>query len=173
MIGWLADLAGLAGSVLQYGVAGGALALAVLCWGARFHPSVRGLSYELAVAGFGAALAAASWTASGLHHDRAAELEQAKRDLERWQQVAEEQAAQRERFAAVAFRQMQLAQERAIELYSMQEIVDDYENALASGGAGACAADEPYTRSMRKIRVVRPGTAETAGTGNGPGEPVP
>jgi len=173
VIAWLGDLAGGVGGLLRYGLAGGAFALAVLAFAARYHPSVRWPASDLAVLVFGSGLAVSAWTGSGLHHDRTAELERAQRELARWQAVAEEQAKQRERFAGVAFRQMQLAQERAVKLYDLQGIVDDYEDRLAAGDASACAADGAYTDSMRKIRVHSPGAGEAAGPGNGPGNPVP
>ncbi len=163
MLGFLSDVCGAVTGLAQVAVAGGVLGLAFVAYGARFHPTVPAPARELLVLGFGACLAVAAFLGSGIYHDRAAELEQAQRDLERWQRVAEKQAEQRQRYQDVTRRQMQLAQDRAFALQSMQEIVDDYEDALASGGAGSCTADDPYSRAMRSIRIIGPETAETAG----------
>ncbi|UES40925.1 hypothetical protein [Roseibium aggregatum] len=163
MLGFLSDIWGAVTGFAQVAVAGGVLGLAFVVYGARFHPAVPAPARELLVLAFGACLAVAGFLGSGIYHDRSAELEQAQRDLERWQKVAAEQAAQRERYQGVARRQMQLAQDRAFALQNMQEIVDDYEDALASGGAGSCAADDAYSRAMRSIRITGPETAETAG----------
>jgi hypothetical protein len=163
MLGFLADVWGVVSGLAQVLLAGGAVALAFVAYGARFHPAVPAPGRELLVLGFGACLAASAFLGSGIYHDRAAELQQAQRDLERWQRVAEKQAEQRQRYQDIARRQMQLAQDRAFALQNMQEIVDDYEDALASGGAGACAADDAYGRAMRSIRITGPETADTAG----------
>ncbi|WP_297842965.1 hypothetical protein [uncultured Roseibium sp.] len=163
MLGFLADVWGAVSGLTQVLMAGVAAALAFVAYGARFHPVVPAPGRELLVLGFGACLAVAAFLGSGIYHDQSTELEQAKRDLERWQRVAAEQAAQRERYQDVARRQMQLAQDRAFALQNMQEIVDDYEDALASGGAGSCAADDPYSRAMRSIRIPGPEAADTAG----------
>ena len=163
MLGVFSDIWGAVTGFAQVALAGGALALAFAVYGARFHPAVPLPARELLVLGFGACLAVAAFLGAGIHHDRSAELEQAQRDLERWQKVAAEQAAQRQRYQDVARRQMQLAQDRAFALQNMQEIVDDYEDALASGGAGACAADDAYGRAMRSIRITGPKADEAAG----------
>jgi hypothetical protein len=156
VIGFLQEAAAIAATLAQWGVTLAALVAAVLAWGGRFHPAARGPASELFVLAFGAAIAVAAWTGSAIRHDSRQQLEQAQRDLERWRQVAEEQAKQRAEFAAVAFRQTELAQERAQELEHIQEVVDDYEDALASGIAGACAADDAYSRAMQSIRIRRP-----------------
>ena len=163
MLGFLSDIWGAVTGFAQVALAGSALALAFAVYGARFHPAVPLPARELLVLGFGACLAVAAFLGAGIYHDRSSELEQAQRDLERWQRVAEKQAEQRQRYQDVARRQMQLAQDRAFALQDMQEIVDDYEDALASGGAGSCAADDAYSRAMRSIRIIGPETAETAG----------
>lgn len=174
MLGFLWDALSLIGSALQFVFAAGALAVAVLAWGIRFHPQVR-LSLilqEVAVLAFGAAMAVSGWGWSAIHHDRQAELEEARREAERLQAVITEQARQRTEYEAVSIRQTVLAQQRAEDLQNMQETVDDYEEALASGGAGACASDDAYSGSMRAIRIHR-GTGKASGTGSRPAEAVP
>ncbi len=162
MTGWIADQVGFLSNFLKVGGVAGALALSVICWGARFHSVVRWPFTEAAILAFGGFLSIAAWMASGLEHDRTAELKRTQRELVRWQEVAMEQAAQRERYQGVARRQMHLAQNRAFALKNMQEIVDEYEDALASGSAGACAADNAYSRAMQSIRISGPEGAETA-----------
>jgi len=141
-LGWARDLIGV--SFLMIGAYGG-LAGAGAGFLARFHPAAPAAVSRLAVL---ACAVVSSWSFSGLHHDRQAELEAAHKNLS----LAR---------AALAHEQLvrRLAQEqaraRADQAEDLQDQVDDYANALAAGTAARAPADDDYERRMRAIRIGR------------------
>jgi len=160
---WLVwDIWDFAANAAQSLFAIGATAIAVVAYASRLHPAVRWPASELAIVLCIAAACFASWNFAERHFDKTQELRDAQRDLVRWKDASRKRAEQRDRYQMLAQRQMTLAQQRALKIIRIQGIVDDYEKDLAAGDAGACASDEPYARSMRKITIHRPATAEAA-----------
>jgi hypothetical protein len=170
VLGWILDLVGLGILTLM---AYGGFGLSVLAWAIRFHPQVRWPATELAILVFGAACALSAWSFSALHHDRTTDLDQLRKENRRWAEAVAEQARQRAEMEAIALKQQQLAALRLRVAAKLQETVDDYAAAQLSGAAGACPADEPYSRAMRSIPVGRPGTGAAPGAASGSDSPMP
>lgn len=138
-LAWLSDLIG-AGLVML--LANGGLAGAVVAFLARFDPRVPAwLSSSLSAA----LLCVSVWHFSALHHDRQVEVD-------RLQAEIVSMAKQAAEWRKVARHQQELAAARLENNAQLQEQIDDYDDALATGAVGACDADDDYLRRMRAIQ---------------------
>ncbi|MEO9648474.1 hypothetical protein [Roseibium sp.] len=146
MLGWLpaglAWLSGLIGFGLAVLLAYGGLAGAAVAFASRLDPRIpKTLSGVLTVA----FLCVSVWNFSAIHHDRQLEID-------RLQGVVAAMAKQAAEWRRVAQHQQKLAAARLENNAQLQEQIDDYDDALATGAVGACDADDEYLRRMRAIR---------------------
>ncbi|MEJ8474436.1 hypothetical protein [Roseibium algae] len=131
----------------------GGLVAAVVFFLARWRPEVPRFLSEALVA---VALVVSAWHFSALHHDREQDLRQMRQE-----------AAELSRRALAYKRAMQSAQADALarskQMQSLQEMQDEYTDALAAGAAVACPADADYIARMQNIRVGSTGGSSSAG----------
>ncbi|MBS8259713.1 hypothetical protein DYI23_05730 [Roseibium polysiphoniae] len=138
-LAWLSDLIGFGLAVF---LAYGGLAGATIAFASRLDPRTpKRLSSVLSVA----LLCVSVWNFSALHHDRQAEVD-------RLQAVIVSMAKQAAEWRKVARHQQELAAARLENNALLQEQIDDYDVALATGAVGACDADDEYLRRMRAIQ---------------------
>ncbi|MDX5595665.1 hypothetical protein [Pseudovibrio sp. SPO723] len=121
----------------------GALVLAGAAFITRLHPLVpRILSSMLTVC----LLCVSVWHFSARHHNHEARLEALNDELRILKQHTEMQRQVQEKANIKLANRIRLTTE-------LQEQIDDYEKALASGQGGACPSDDEYDRRMRAIQI--------------------